>query len=218
MKRSMVLLLAAFTAAAETPYIVQPDEAFQRAIDRGDAATVRLELKAGRGDANRLHRYANSPLSLAILKGHPKVVAVLLEFKADMASEENAAGFPDGWNLRCAARLYSPESEALLTKAKAPAPTAACLAEVQFVIAAKKGSERDVRAATLPEGLSLGAATLALHFAVASKKPEVVTAVIEVSGNPRLPEHAHIRTYQIEDVAMLRALGDEKAVERLRGR
>lgn len=216
--RGLMLGLLGFAAAAETPFLPMPDDAFQRAIDRGDAANVRLELQAGRGDANQLHRYANTPLSLAVLKGHPKVVAVLLEFKADVMSEKNATGFPDGWNLRCAARLYSPEAEPLLAKAKAPAPTPACLAELQFVMAAKKGSERDVRAASLPEGLSLGAATLALQFAVDSKKPAVASAVIEVSGNPRLPEHAHIRTYQIDDVAMLRALGDDKAIERLRGR
>jgi len=139
--------------------------------------------------------------------GHAKVVAVLLQFKADVTLAKHAELFPDGWNLRCGARLHGTAIDAMLAKTRAPPPTTACLTDLKLILAAKKGSEREVRAAKFPDGLSLSAAGLALQYAVASTKPAVVTAVIEVSGNPRLPEHANVPWQRQSDPKMRRALG-----------
>jgi len=194
-----LLCVTSFTAGAESISIRTADEAFVTAIEKRDAAAARRALTLGVGNIRRLERVAGTPLSLAVMKGH---VAVLLEFKADVVDPENSAGLPDGWNLRCGARLYGTAIDALLAKAHAPPPGEGCLGEVRFILAAKKGSERAVK---LPEGLSLTAASLALQHAIVSAKPAVVSAVIEVSGNPRLAEQVGILT--VREPEMRRALG-----------
>lgn len=204
----LLVLLTSFTALAESPYFLRGDEVFQRALGRGDAAVVRAELAAGRGEVDSLRQAAGTPLAVAVLRGHAKVVAVLLEFKADVTLEKHAELFPDGWNLRCGARLHGTAIDAMLAKARAAPPTAGCLNDLKLILAAKKGSEREVRAAKFPDGLSLAAAALALKYAVEAKKPAIVTAVIEVSGNPRLADHANL-PWQVEsDPQMRRALGE----------
>ncbi len=203
---AVLILSTSFTARGES--IGRRRSPFEEAVDTGDAAAVRRELKAGVADVNRFNHLAGTPLALAVRRGHAKVVAVLLEFKADVTAPENAEFFPDGWNLRCGARLHGTAMDAMLAKAKAPPPTAVCLADLKLILAAKKGSEREVRAAKFPDGLSLAAAGLALQYAVASEKPAVVTAVIEVSGNPRLPEHANVPFRLAGDPEMRRALGE----------
>ncbi|MDP1916627.1 MAG: hypothetical protein Q8L14_10290 [Myxococcales bacterium] len=203
---AVILLATSFTARGES--IGLRRDAFQEAVDTGNAATARRELKAGVANVNRFNHLAGTPLALAVRRGHAKVVAVLLEFKADVTAPENAALFPDGWNLRCGARLHGAAIDAMLAKARASPPTAGCLTDLKLILAAKKGSERDVRAAQFPDGLSLAAAGLALEYAIASEKPAVVTAVIEVSGNPRLPEHANLPFRLAGDPEMRRALGE----------
>lgn len=204
---AVLLLVWSFTARGESIFIRHADDALVTAIEKGDAAATRRALTSGGCNTGRFEAIAGTPLSLAVMRGHEKVVAVLLEFKANVASPENAAGLPDGWNLRCGARLHGTAIEALLAKAHAAPPTEGCLGEVRFILAAKKGSEREVRAAKLPEGLSLTAASLALQQAIASAKPAVVTAVIEVSGNPRLAEHANVPHHTVRDPALRQALG-----------
>lgn len=204
----LLVLVTSVTALAETPYFARGDEVFQEALISGDAAVVRTELAAGRGDVDSLGQAAGTPLAVAVFRGHVKVVAVLLQFKADVTLAQHAELFPDGWNLRCGARLHGTAIDAMLAKAKAPPPTTVCLTDLKLVLAAKKGSEREVLAAKFPDGLSLSAAGLALRYAIASKKPAVVTAVIEVSGNPRLPEHANFPWLVENDPKMRRALGE----------
>ncbi len=203
----VMAIVAAASAHAET--FRMPKDPLVEAVERGDVAATREALKRRAGSPDFLNQEFSgwSALAGAVLAGHTGVVGVLLEAGAKTDAPNVTWGLPDGWNLRCAARLHAPALETALTKAKAPPPTPDCLAEVQLIVAARRGRVKDVSASKFPSGLSLDAARLALQGAVSTGKPEVARAVIDISRNRRLAEHAGV---WVAEPAMRAVLFEQK--------